>query len=57
MAAKKLMNVHEALDYLGSRFHLKGKIGCFTSKNEGDKDTDEDSGDENELVLNNLNRS
>ena len=57
MAAKKLMNVHEALDYLGSRFHLKGKIGCFTSKNEVVKDTDEDSGDENKLVLNNLNRS
>ena len=45
MAAKKLMNVNEAVEYLE------------TPSDEGDRDTDEDSGDENELLPNNLNRS
>ena len=48
MAAKKMMNVHEALEYLKNLqvsseddiiwrwgFHLKGKIGYFSSKRSG----------------------
>ena len=47
MVAKKLMNVHEALEYLENLdvssdddlsdwgFHLKGKIGYFTFKQRG----------------------
>ena len=39
------MNVNEAVEYLE------------TPSDEGDRDTDEDSGDENELFPNNLSRS
>ena len=38
-------------------FHFKEKIGISPPNNEGDKDTNEDSGNENELLPNNLNRS
>ena len=37
--------------------HFRGKIGYLSPNNEGYRDTDDDSGDENELLPNNLNRS
>ena len=70
MAAKTLMNVHEALEYLENLgvsseddlsddgdFLSRGKLVSLPPNEVGDRDTDEDSGDENELLLNNLNRS
>ena len=64
------MNVHEALKYLenlyvspqdelsdNEHFISRGRLVFLPSNNEGDRDTDEDSGDENELLPNNLNRS
>ena len=70
MAAKKLMNVHEALKYLenlyispqdelsdNEHFISRGRLVFLPSNNEGDRDTDEGSGDENELLPNNLNRN
>ena len=35
----------------------RGRLVILPSNDEGDRDTDEDSGDENELLPNNLNRS
>ena len=70
MAAKKLVNIHEAFEYLenldvSSEDDLsddwdssEGEDWLFLPQNdEGDRDTDEDSGGENELLPNNLNRS
>ena len=70
MVAKKLMNVHEALEYLenldvssdddlsdNEDFISRGRLSILPLNNEGDKNTDEDSGDENKLLPNNLNRS
>ena len=34
-----------------------GRLVTLLPKNKGDRDTEEDSGDENELLPNNLNRS
>ena len=58
MAAKKLVNVHEALEYLenldGSLendlsddedFISRGRLAVLPPNDEGDRDTDEDSGD------------
>ena len=58
MAAKKLVNVHEALEYLenldGSLendlsddedFISRGRLAILPPNDEGDRDTDEDSGD------------
>ena len=58
MAAKKLINVHEALEYLenldGSLendlsddedFISRGRLAILPPNDEGDRDTDEDSGD------------
>ena len=62
MAAKKLMNVHEALEYLENLdvssaddsshdkdFISKGRLVILPPNDKGDRDTDDDSGDENEL--------
>ena len=70
MAAKKLMNVHEALEYLENLdvsseddlsddedFISRGRLVILPPNDEGDRDTDEDSGDENELLQNNLKRN
>ena len=70
MTAKKLMNVHEALEYLENLdvssedvlsdeedFISRGKLVILPQNDEGDRDTDEDSGDENEVLPNNLNKS
>ena len=70
MAAKKLRNIHEALEYLENLdvfsednlsddedFIWRGKLVILSPNDEGDRDTDEDSGEENELLPNNLNRS
>ena len=70
MTAKKLMNVREALEYLENLevsseddssddedFISRGILVIFPLNDEGDRDTDEDSGDENELLPNNLNRN
>ena len=70
MAAKKLMNVHEALEYLenldvfsendlsgNEDFISKGRLVILPPNNKGDRDTNENSGDENELFPINLNRS
>ena len=35
----------------------RGRLVILPSNDEGDRDTDEDSGDENELLPNNLNRT
>ena len=66
------MNVHEALEHWKNLdvssedgwliwqwgfIRLEGKIGYYNSKRRGDRDTDEDSEDENELVPKNLSRS
>ena len=58
MAAKKLINVHEVLEYLenldGSLendlsddedFISRGRLAILPPNDEGDRDTDEDSGD------------
>ena len=70
MADKKLMNVHEALEYLENLdvssendssddeyFISRERLATLPPNDEGDRNTDEDSGDENELLPNNLNRS
>ena len=70
MAAEKLINVHEAFEYLENLdvsseddfcddedFISRGRLVILPSNDEGDRDTDEDSGDEKELLPNNLNRS
>ena len=38
-------------------FISMGRLVTLLPNNKGDKDTEEDSGDENELLPNNLNRS
>ena len=63
------MNVHEALEYLENLhvysendisddegFISKGRLVILPPNDEGDRDTDEDSGDENELLSNNLDK-
>ena len=63
------MNVHEALEYLehldvsseddlsdDKDFISRERLVILLPSDEGDRDTDEDSGDENELLPNNLNR-
>ena len=70
MAAKTLMNVHEALEYLenldvfsvddlsgNDDFISRGRSVILPPNNKGDRDTNEDSGDENELLPINSNRS
>ena len=70
MVVKKWMNVHEALEYLENLdvsseddlsddedFISRGKLVILPPTNEDDRDTDEESGDENELLPNNLKRS
>ena len=70
MADKKLMNVHEALEYLENLdvssendssddeyFISRERLVILPPNDEDDRDTDEDSGEENELLPNNLNRS
>ena len=70
MAAKTLMNVHEALEYLenldvfsvddlsgNDDFISRGRLVILPQNNKGDRDTNEDSGDENELLPINSNRS
>ena len=62
MGTKKLINVHEPLEYLenldmfseddlseNEDFISRVKLLILTLNNDGDRDTDEDSGDENEL--------
>ena len=64
------MNVHEPLEQLENvdvsseddlsddeDFISMGRLVTLLPKNKGDRDTEEDSGDENELLPNNLNRS
>ena len=48
------MSVHEADD---EDFISKKRLVIFSPNNEGDRDIDEDSGDQNELPIINLNRS
>ena len=70
MTLKKLVNVHEALDYLenldvSSEDDLsddedlmsRRRFVILPPKDDNDRDNDEDSGDENEILQNNLNRS
>ena len=70
MAPKMLKNVLEALEYLENLdvssendlsddedFTSRGRLVMLPPNDESDRDTDEDSGDENELLPNNLNRS
>ena len=70
MATKKLMNVHDALEYLqnldvSTEDDLsddedsisRRRLVVFPPDDEGDRDTNENSGDGNELLPNNLNRS
>ena len=70
MAAKTLMNVHEILEYLENLdvfsvddlsdyddFISRGRLVILPPNNKGDRDTNEDSGDENELLPINSNRS
>ena len=65
-----MMSVHEALEYLerlavsaednlsdDEDFISKKRLVILPPNNEGDRDTDEDSGDQNDLPTNNLNRS
>ena len=65
MAVKTLMDVHEALEYLedlsseddlsdNEDFIWMGRLVILPPNDEGDRDTNEDSGDENELLPNNL---
>ena len=62
------MNVHEPLEYLENvdvyseddlsddeHFISRGRLVTLLRTNKGDRDTDEDSGDENQLLPNNLN--
>ena len=62
MIAKKLRNGHEALEYLENlnvssednlfddeNFISRGKLVILPPNDEGDRDSNEDSGDENEL--------
>ena len=64
------MNVHEAVEYLenidvsseddlydNKDFISRGGLVILSPNNEGHRDTDGDSGDENELLPNNLSRS
>ena len=62
------MNVHETLEYLenldvsseddlSDDFISRGKLVILPPTNEDDRDTDEESEDENELLPNNLKRS
>ena len=64
------MNVHEALEYLKNLdvsseddlsddedFISEGRLVILPPNDKGDRDTKEDSGDENTLFPNNLNRS
>ena len=64
------MNVHEPLEQLenvdvsseddlsdNEDFISMGRLVTLLPNNKGDRDTEEDSGDENELLPNNLNRS
>ena len=70
MAAKKLMNTLEALEYLenlvvsseedlsDNQYFISRRTLAILPKNDkGDRDTDEDSRDENELLQDNLNIS
>ena len=70
MAAKTLMNVHEVLEYLenldvfsvddlsdNDDFISRGRLVILPPNNKGDRDTNEDSGDENELLPINSTRS
>ena len=70
MAAKKMMNVNEALEYLENLdvsleddlsddgdLISRGRLVILPPNNEGYRNTDEDSEDENELLPNNKNRS
>ena len=70
MTAKKLMNVHEALEYLekldassegdfsdDNDFISRGRLVILPPNDMSDRDTDEDSGEKKELLPNNLNRS
>ena len=70
MTLKKLVNIHEALDYLenldvSSEDELSDdkdlmsrvRLVILPPKDDNDRDNDEDSGDENEILRNNLNRS
>ena len=70
MAAKTLMNVHEVLEYLenldvfsvgdlsdNDDFISRGRLVILPPNNKGDRDTNEDSGDENELLPINSNRN
>ena len=70
MAAKKLKNVHEALEYLENLdasseddlsddedFISRGRLVILPPNDEGDRGTNKDSGDQNELFPSNLNRS
>ena len=70
MAAETLMNVLEALEYLenldvfsvddlsdNDDFISRGRLVILPPNNKGDRDTNEDSGDENELLPINSNRS
>ena len=64
------MNVHEPLEQLENvdvsseddlsddeDFISMGRLVTLLPNNKGDRDTEKDSGDENELLPNNLNRS
>ena len=64
------MNVHETLEYLvhldvsseedlsdNKDFISRGRLVILTPNEEGDRDANEDSGDEKELLPNNLNSS
>ena len=70
MAAKKLMNTLEALEYLenlvvsseedlsdNQDFISRRTLAILPKSDKGDRDTDEDSRDENELLQDNLNIS
>ena len=65
MAAKRLMNVHETLEFFknldvssednlseNEDFISRGRLFILPLNAEGDRDTDEDSGDENEVLPN-----
>ena len=69
MTDKKFLNVHEAPEYFENLyvsseddlsddedFISRGRLVILPPNDEGNKHTNENSGDENELLLNNLNR-
>ena len=69
MTDKKFLNVHEAPEYLENLyvsseddlsddedFISRRRLVILPPNDEGNKYTNENSGDENELLLNNLNR-